>query len=182
MEFDVRPKGCTLQLKLALILLAIVEVETSASLRIAFFARYQKRLAVSGLLALLGGSADGGGLGAFKDGVRGAGAVVKDDQSDGGAHEDDGRPGGEAREHVGGGAGSEGGLRALSTEGAGEVGRAALLDEDNTDQEEAHDQVNYNENIKENLHLILFSKSVRWAGLKLPGCPGTTFIGAEEGT
>src|ERR1039457_22360 len=123
--------------------------------------------------ALLGGSADGGGLGAFKDRVRGAGAVVKDDQSDGGAHEDDGRPGGEAREHVGGGAGSEGGLRALSTEGAGEVGRAARPGEDNTYQEEAHDQVNYNENIKENLHLILLSKSVRWAGLKLPGCPGT---------
>jgi hypothetical protein len=170
-EFDVRPKGRTLQLKLALILLAIVEVETSPSLRIAFFARYQKRLAVSGLLALLGGSADGGGLGAFKDGVRGAGAVVKDDQSDGGAHEDDGRPGGEAREHVGGGAGSEGGLRALSTEGAGEVGRAALLDEDNTDQEEAHDQVNYNENIKENLHLILLSKSVRWPDLSCRDVP-----------
>src|ERR1017187_4728362 len=66
--------------------------------------------------ALLGGSADGGGLGAFKDGVRGAGAVVEDDQADGGAHEDDGGPGGEAREHIGGSAGSEGGLRALRSE------------------------------------------------------------------
>ena len=125
------------------------------------FFRLQRLHRSADCFALLGGGAYGGGLGAFKDGVRGAGAVVKDNKADGGAHEDDGRPGGEARKHVGGSAGSEGGLRALSTEGASEVGRAALLDEDNTDQEEAHDQVNNNENIKENLHLILLSKSVR---------------------
>ncbi len=84
--------------------------------------------------------------------MRSAGAVIEDDQANGGAHEDDGRPGGEPGEHIGGGAGSEGGLRALATEGAGEVGRTALLNEDNTDQEEAHDQVNDDKNIEENLH------------------------------
>jgi len=102
---------------------------------------------------LLGRGADGGGLAfAVENRVGCAGAVVEDDQADRGAHEDDGGPGGEAREHVGGGAGSEGGLRALTAEGAGEVGGTALLDENNTDQEETHDQVNDNENIEENLH------------------------------
>ena len=99
------------------------------------------------------GSADGRRLSALiENGVRAAGAVVKNDQADGSAHEDDGRPGGEAREHVGGGARSEGGLRALSTEGAGEIGGAALLDENDTNQEETHQQVEDNDEVEENLH------------------------------
>jgi len=102
--------------------------------------------------ALLGGGADGGWLCAVKDGVRRAGAVIEDNQAEGRAHEDDGRPCGEAGEHVGGGARPEGGLRTLSAEGAGEICRAALLNEDDTDQEEAHDQVNNDDYIEENVH------------------------------
>jgi len=59
---------------------------------------------------------------------------------------------GEAREHVGGRARTEGSLRALTAKCAGKIGRAALLDEDNTDQEETHDQVEDDEHIEENLH------------------------------
>jgi hypothetical protein len=88
-------------------------------------------------------------------------ASVEDGQRQRGAHEDDGGPGGEAREHIGRGAGSEGGLRALAAEGAGEIGRAALLDEDDSDEEQTHDDVEDDDEVEENLHCKLLSKTLR---------------------
>ena len=103
--------------------------------------------------ALLGRRADRSGAGgALQDGMHVAGAVVEYDQADRSAHEDDRRPGGKARKHVGGSARAKSGLRALTTECAGKVSRAALLNKDNTDQEETHDQVKDDEHIEENLH------------------------------
>ena len=67
---------------------------------------------------------------------------------------DNGRPCGEPGEHVGGGAGSKGGLRALAAEGAGEVGRAALLNEHHADEKQAHDDVHHDNEIEENLHAL----------------------------
>ena len=78
---------------------------------------------------------------------------VEDCQGQRCAHEDYRRPGGEAREHIGGGAGTKGGLRALAAEGACEVSRAALLQEDNTDQKQADHDVDDDDEVKEDLHL-----------------------------
>jgi len=107
---------------------------------------------LEGLFALLGRRADWRWLAAVKNGVRRVGAVVQDNKRKRGAHEDNSRPCGEARKHVGGSTRPEGSLGALSTESAGEIGRAALLDEYNTDQEETHDQVDNDEGVEENLH------------------------------
>ena len=60
----------------------------------------------------------------------------QDKEGDGGDHEDDGSPGSKAGEHVGGPAGTEGGLRSLTTEGAGEIGTLPLLQKDNRDKKE----------------------------------------------
>jgi len=70
-----------------------------------------------------------------------AGAGHHDGKRDGREHEDDGRPGGEASEEVGGAARTEGGLRTLAAEGSSEVGGLALLEQDHTDEEEADDNV-----------------------------------------
>jgi hypothetical protein len=86
----------------------------------------------------------GGGLGAGRageDGVVAAVAREQDGQRDGEQHEQDGGPGGELGEQVGGAAGTEGGLRALTAEGTGEVGGLALLQKNDADQEEANDDV-----------------------------------------
>jgi len=64
-----------------------------------------------------------------------------DGQGDGGDHEEDGGPGGELGEKVGGSTGTKGGLRTLTTKGASEIGGFALLKEDDTDEEEADDNV-----------------------------------------
>ena len=68
------------------------------------------------------------------------------------AHEDDCRPGREPCEHVGGSAGAEGGLRTLTSKGAGEIGRAALLQQNNSDEKQAHDDMKDDNKIEENLH------------------------------
>ncbi len=81
-----------------------------------------------------------------------AGAHVEDGERERRDHEDDRRPGGEPGEHVGCGARAEGGLRTLAAEGAGEVGRAALLEENDSDEEQAHDDVDDDDEVEENLH------------------------------
>src|ERR1035441_2119916 len=107
------------------------------------------------LLARLGGRGDWGGLGALQHRVRaGGGALVEDGQTDGSAHEDDRRPGGEPGEDVGRGAGAESGLRTLAAEGACQVGRAALLQEDNADEKEAHKHVQDNHKVEKDLHFL----------------------------
>ena len=107
---------------------------------------------LSELFAGLGRGGDGGCLYLVKHGVRADRALVKDGQGDGGEHEDDGRPGGEAGEDVGRGAGAEGGLRTLSAEGAGEIGRAALLEQNDADEEEADDDVQDDDEVEKDGH------------------------------
>src|SRR5580698_1852404 len=90
------------------------------------------------------------------------GAVVEDGEADRCNHEDNRRPGGKAGKHIGCSAGAEGGLRTLAAEGAGEVGRAALLKQDDADQEEANDHMYGDDKVEENLHFFeLLSRSVR---------------------
>ena len=82
--------------------------------------------------------------------------MIKDGQADGGDHEDDCRPGGEPGEHIGCGARTEGGLRALAAKCACQVGRTALLEEDDADEKEAHNDVNDDNEIEKNLHFSRF--------------------------
>ena len=103
-------------------------------------------------------------------------AHIEDGQAHRSDHEDDRRPGGEPGQHVSCSAGSEGSLRALATEGASEVSRAALLQEDDSDKEETHDDVQDNDEVEENLHCeSCFPNPV-------PVGPGRRVHGAEEGT
>src|SRR6266702_3566616 len=94
---------------------------------------------------LLRGALGGGMRGAGEDGVVGVGAGEQDGEADGGEHEEDGRVGGQLDEEVGCATGSEGGLRSLAAEGSGEVGGLALLEQDDTDEEERDDNVQDNE-------------------------------------
>jgi hypothetical protein len=52
-------------------------------------------------------------------------------------------------------------LRTLAAEGAGKIGRAALLEQDDANQKETHDHVQDNHKVKENLHSWLPSKRSR---------------------
>lgn len=88
-----------------------------------------------------------GSLGSREYGVIGTGAGEHDGQSDRGEHEDYGRVGGELGEDVGGTTGTEGGLRALTAEGTGEVSGLALLEEDYSDEEEGDNDVKDNDEI-----------------------------------
>src|ERR1035441_1170455 len=106
------------------------------------------------LLAGFGGCGYRRGLRVLQHRVRDGGALVEDGQTEGGEHEDDRRPGGEPGEHVGRGAGAEGGLRTLAAEGACQVGRAALLQEDNADEKEAHKHVQDNHKVEKDLHFL----------------------------
>jgi len=45
-------------------------------------------------------------------------------------------------------------LRTLTAECASEIGRAALLEQDDADQKEAHDHVQDNNEVEENLHFL----------------------------
>jgi hypothetical protein len=86
-----------------------------------------------------------GGRGSFdtgEDGAVGAGMRECDGESDGGEHEDDGRPGGQFGEQVGCAAGAERCLGTLTAKGSGEVGGFALLEENDADDEERNDDVN----------------------------------------
>jgi hypothetical protein len=118
----------------------------------------------AGLLAGLGGGGDWGRFGAIEHGVRATGALIEDNQAEGSAHEDDGGPGGEPGKDVGRGAGSEGGLRALTAEGACEIGRAALLQQDDADQKEAHNDVEDDNENQNNLHFPICFRSVPLPG------------------
>jgi hypothetical protein len=82
-----------------------------------------------------------GGLGPGEDGAVGAGPREEDGEADGAEHEDDGGVGGQLGEKVGCAARAEGRLGALTAEGSGEVGRFALLKEDDADDEERNDDV-----------------------------------------
>src|SRR5260370_169496 len=93
----------------------------------------------------LRGALGGGMRGAREDGVVGVGAGEQDGEADGGEHEEDGRVGGQLGEEVGCATGSEGGLRSLAAEGSGEVGGLALLEQNDTDEEERDDNVHDNE-------------------------------------
>jgi len=95
---------------------------------------------------LLGGGLRGGGLrgrmpGAREHGVIAAVTGEQDGEADRGQHEEDGGPGGELGKEISGAARAKGRLGALSAEGACEVSRLALLDEDDADKEEADDDM-----------------------------------------
>jgi hypothetical protein len=77
--------------------------------------------------------------------VVGAGAREEDSEADGTEHEDDGGVGGQLGEKVGCAARAERCLRALTAEGSGEVGRFALLEEDDADDKERDDDVKSDE-------------------------------------
>lgn len=81
-----------------------------------------------------------------------AGTDVEGCERERGDHENDRGPGGKAGKDIGRGAGTERGLRALSAEGTGKVGRASLLNEDDSDEKQADDDVHGNDEIEENLH------------------------------
>ncbi len=104
--------------------------------------------------------------GAGEDGVIGARAGEQDGEADGGQHEEDGRPGGELGEEVGGSAWAEGGLRPLPAEGAGKISRAALLQQDDSDKNQAHDYVNNDYEPEQNLHVSKLLSNTRQAGIE----------------
>jgi hypothetical protein len=86
-------------------------------------------------------------------------------------------PGGGFGEQVGGGAGSEGGLRTLAAESCGEVGALALLEQDDDDEQDADDDVDGgNEDDHGVLTNLIFYELRALAGLRLKD------FGAEEGT
>lgn len=95
----------------------------------------------------------------------------QDGESDGCDHEHNGAPAGCAREQVGRRAGSEGCLRALAAEGSRQVGALALLQENDSDQEQANKNVNCDKQIN---HAVAF----------LSGILGklSDILGAEGGT
>ena len=96
--------------------------------------------------------------GAIEDGAAAGMFADQDKEGDGGHHEKDGSPRRKAGEQVGGPAGTEGGLRSLTTEGAGEIGTLPLLQEDNRDKEERDDDVNDGQ---EDDHANCFLKRLR---------------------
>src|ERR1700722_16155853 len=86
---------------------------------------------------LLFGCRLGGGVrGAREDRMVAASASEHDSEANRGKHEDDRGVGGELGEKVGCPTRAEGRLRTLAAKGSGEVGRFALLQEHNADDEE----------------------------------------------
>jgi hypothetical protein len=107
-----------------------------------------------------------------------------DGEADGGEHEDDGGVGGELGEEVGGAARAEGGLRALAAEGSGEVGGFAGLEQDDSDEEEADDDVEEDEKIDHREcggPLYFVDSTDRWLQKKVP-VAWTGAFGAEGGS
>jgi len=103
-------------------------------------------------------------------------AYVENRQGERCAHEDHRRPACELREHVGRCARTECGLRTLATKGACEVSRAALLQQDDSNQKQADDDMDHDDEVEENLHCFsCFPRPVRLDRI------GKLF-GAEEGT
>jgi hypothetical protein len=102
-----------------------------------------------------------------------AGAVVKDGEGDRRDHEDYCRPGSQPGEDIGRGARPEGGLRTLAAESTGEVGGTALLEQDDTDQKDTHENVDDDDKIEENLHdlEVCFLRAVRLCPVR-PWCGG----------
>ena len=77
----------------------------------------------------------------------------QDGEADGGDHEDHRGPGGGASKQVGSRARPEGGLRSLAAEGTGQIGALALLQQNDGNQKQAHQNVNYDKQID---HYVAF--------------------------
>ena len=116
----------------------------------------------------------GGAFHAGEDRAIGAGTRECDGEADGGEHEDDGGPGGQFGEEVGGAAGAECCLGTLTAEGSGEVGGFALLEEDDADNEERNDNVDDYEKNDHRSCLYLLGSGEKTGE--------NVWIGAEEGT
>lgn len=104
------------------------------------------------------------------------GTSIENGQDKRSKHEHNRRPRCEPGEDIGRSTGTKGGLRALSSERAGEIGRTALLHEDDSNQEQANDYVDGDEGVKENLHRLKLLSEL------CPVAPGRRVHGAEEGT
>jgi hypothetical protein len=99
----------------------------------------------SSWLFLCGRRLAGGVLGAGKDGAVAARAGEQNGEANGGEHEDDGRVGGEFGEEVRCATRAERCLRTLTAKGSGEIGRLALLEKDDADDEERDSDVEDND-------------------------------------
>jgi hypothetical protein len=74
-------------------------------------------------------------------------AREQDRQANGKEHEEDRCPGRELGQQVGRTARTEGGLRTLAAEGTGQIGRLALLEQNDPDEEEANDDMDEDEKV-----------------------------------
>ena len=107
-----------------------------------------------GLLAGFCGRGDRRGLGTVQHRMRASsGAHHEYGQCDRGEHKYDRRVGGNPGEYIRRGARAEGGLRTLAAEGASQVGRAALLQEDHKDQNNAYCDMHADYENQKNIHL-----------------------------
>jgi hypothetical protein len=104
--------------------------------------------------------------------ISGVGAREHDGQADGGEHENYRRIAGQLGEQVGGSAGTESCLRSLATKGTGEVSRLARLQEHDANEEEADDDVAYDEEVEQKVHV----------GDQLPSLEQNSWEGATEET
>jgi hypothetical protein len=80
-------------------------------------------------------------------------------EPDGGEHEKDGRPGRHFGKQVGCTARTESSLGSLAAKGAGEVSTLALLEKNNSNQDEANDNVNGTDK-PDHAKLNLYSRAV----------------------
>ena len=85
------------------------------------------------------------GWGSGEDGAVDVRAAQHHGERDGDHHEEHRAPCGELGEQVGRAARAKGRLRSLAAEGPGEIGGFALLQQHNSDQKQAYDDVNHNQ-------------------------------------
>ena len=85
--------------------------------------------------------------------IGGAGAREHDGEADGSEHKDNRRIAGQLGEQIGGSAGTKGCLGALATKGTGEVSRLARLQEHDANEKEADNDVAYNEEVEQKVHV-----------------------------
>ena len=63
----------------------------------------------------------------------------------------------------------------MPAECARQIGRAALLEQDNADEKQAHNHMQYDDNVKKNLHFLSFFPALIILWIR-------SILGAEEGT
>lgn len=81
-------------------------------------------------------------------------ALVESSEADGCDEERDCRPSGDARQHIRCCARPKGGLRSLAAKSACQVFRSALLEEHDSDQNEAHKYVHGGDDVEKDMHFL----------------------------